>query len=174
MVKELIPQEVVEKRIFLIRGQKVIIDKDIAELYGVETKHLNRQVRRNLQRFPKEFMFRLNKKERDELVTICHRLSSLKHSSAMPLAFTEHGVAMLATILNSKRAVKMSIIIVKTFVKLRETISKHREIVLQLKFLQEKVDRHDKEIIAIFEVIQQLIEPPVEEKPKRRIGFHHG
>ncbi len=85
MVKELIPQEVVEQRIFLIRSQKVIIDKDIAELYGVETKYLNRQVKRNIQRFPKEFMFRLNKKERDELVTICHRLNSLKHSGAMPL-----------------------------------------------------------------------------------------
>jgi len=174
MNKELIPQDIVEQRIFLIRGQKVMIDRDIAALYGIETKHLNRQVKRNIQRFPKEFMFRLTKKEKDELVTICHRLRLIKHSSIPPLAFTEHGVAMLATVLSGKTAIRISIIIIKTFVKLRKTISEYRELSVKLQALQEKVDQHDEEIKTIFEAIRQLIEPPAENKPKRRIGFHQG
>jgi hypothetical protein len=91
-MKDLIPKETIEQRIFLIRNQKVMIDRDLAELYGVETKHLNRQVKRNIQRFPEEFMFQLTNKERNQLVTICHRFKTMKHSSSLPYAFTEHGV----------------------------------------------------------------------------------
>jgi len=93
-MKDLIPQETIEQRIFLIRNQKVMIDRDLAELYGVETKHLNRQVKRNIQRFPEEFMFQLTIEERNQLVTICHRFKTMKHSGSPPYAFTEHGVAM--------------------------------------------------------------------------------
>src|SRR3989338_11074066 len=117
-MRDLIPQETIEQRIFLIRHQKVMIDKDIAELYGVETKHLNRQVKRNIQRFPEEFMFQLNVEERNQLVSICHRFKTMKDSSSLPYAFTEHGVAMLASVLKSDRAVKISINIIKAFVKL--------------------------------------------------------
>src|SRR3989338_1078470 len=127
-MKTLVPQEIIQQRIFLIRGQKVMIDHDLAGLYGVETKYLNRQVRRNQERFPEEFMFRLTREETRELVTNCHRFESLKHSSYLPCAFTEHGVAMLASVLKSKRAVKISIHIVKTFVKLRQIISSHKEL----------------------------------------------
>ena len=96
-MKDLIPQQTIEQRIFLIRNQKVMIDRDLAELYGVETKHLNRQVKRNIQRFPEEFMFQLSTEERNQLVTICHRFKTMKHSSSLPYVFTEHGVIMIAT-----------------------------------------------------------------------------
>jgi len=169
-VKELIPHEVIENRIFSIRGQKVIVDRDLAELYGVETKYLNRQVRYNIQRFPDEFMFRLTKEEKDELVQICHRFDSMKHSTALPYVFTEHGVAMLSSVLNSKRAIRINIAIIKTFVKLREILSTHKELAHKLAELERKIDKHDKDIGLIFEAIRQLIEPPPE-KPKRLIGF---
>ena len=164
-----IPIQVIENKIFVIRGHKVMIDHDLAELYEVETKHLNRQVRRNKNRFPKEFMFQLNRQERDELVTICHRLVSLKHSSSLPYAFTEHGVLMLASVLNSDRAIKLSIFIVRTFIKLREFLTDYTEVESALKKLEHKVGKHDKEIQIIFEAIRKLMEPP--EKPKPKIGF---
>ena len=106
-MKTLIPHETIEQRIFLIRGHKVMIDRDLAELYGVETKHLNRQVRRNIQRFPKEFMLHLTTEEKNELVTNCHRFKTMKHSSVLPYAFTEYGVAMLASVLNSEKAIQV-------------------------------------------------------------------
>src|SRR3989338_1426686 len=127
-MKAIIPQETIEQRIFLIRNQKVIVDRDLAELYGVETKHLNRQVKRNIQRFPEEFMLQLTIEERNQLVTICHRFKTMKHSSSLPYVFTEHGVAMLSSVLKSDRAVKISINIIKTFVKLRQIISSHKEL----------------------------------------------
>ena len=114
MKHKLILQGAIEQRIFLIRGQRVMVDRDLAELYGVETKYLNRQVKRNKQRFPREFMFQLIPNERDELVTNWHRFESMKHSSVLPYAFTEHGVAMLASVLNSDIAVKISVTIIKT------------------------------------------------------------
>jgi len=170
-MNELIPQEMVEKRIFLIRSQKVMIDRDLAELYGVETKYLNRQVKNNIGRFPKEFMFRLTVKEKNELVTFCHRFETMKHSVSLPRAFTEHGVAMLASVLNNERAIKISIVIMKTFIKLREILSAHKELAHKLNELEKKVEGHDVEIQNIFQAIRQLMAPPPE-PPKRRIGFH--
>ncbi len=170
-MKELIPQEVIQQRIFLIRGRKVMIDRDLAELYGVETKYLNRQVKRNIKRFPKEFVFQLEEKEKSELVTICHRFETMKHSSALPYAFTEHGVAMLASVLNSERAIKASIHIIQTFVKLREMISTHKDLRRKLAELEKRIEGHDVKIQTIFRAIRQLMEPPPE-PPKRRIGFH--
>lgn len=170
MAKELIPREIVEQRIFLIRGQRVMVDRYLAELYGVETKYLNRQVKRNKQRFPKEFMFRLTGGEKDELVTNWHRFESMKHSSVLPYAFTEHGVAMLASVLNSDIAVKISITIIKTFVKLREVLSTHKELAYKLAELEHKIEKHDGDIQAIFEAIRRLMAPsPI--KPKPQIGF---
>jgi hypothetical protein len=169
-MKIIIPQEVIERKIFIIRGQKVMIDRDLAELYGVETKYLNRQVRRNKERFPEEFMFYLTAEERNELVTNWHRFAALKHSSSLPYAFTEHGVAMLASVLNSKQAIKISIYIIKTFVKLRQLISNHKELLVKFNELERLVVKHDMQIQEIVQTIKQLM--AVEEKPKRRIGFH--
>ena len=166
----LIKQESIENRILLIRGQRVMVDRDIAELYDVETKHLNRQVRRNIERFPREFTFKLSQREKDELVTNWHRFKSIKHTAAFPYAFTEHGVAMLATVLKSKRAVKISILIIKTFVRLKKFIVTHKGLARKLKQLESKIKEHDGEIQSIFEAIHQLISSP--EKSKRRIGFY--
>lgn len=169
-MNKLIPAEVIEQRIFLIRGRKVMLDSDLAELFGVKTKHLNRQVKRNIQRFPEEFMFQLTKKEKDELVPIWHQFKKMKHSYILPYAFTEHGVAMLASVLNSERAIKISIIIIKTFVKLREIISTHKKLAYKLNELERRIEKHDGAIHDIFEAIRRLMAVP--EEPKRRIGFH--
>ncbi|GMQ23685.1 hypothetical protein Aoki45_03670 [Algoriphagus sp. oki45] len=112
----------IENRIFLIRGNQVMIDRDLAELYGVETKVLNQAVKRNLDRFPEEFRFQINKLEKDELVTKCDRFQSLKHSSSNPFAFTEQGIAMLSAVLRSEIAVKVSIQIIKAFVAMRKLV----------------------------------------------------
>lgn len=159
----------VESKIFLIRSQRVMVDRDLAELYGVATKVLNQAVNRNEERFP-DFMFRLSEEETKELVTNCDRFKSLKHSTVRPRVFTEHGVAMLASVLKSERAVKISIHIVKTFIRLREFINTHKELAQKMKELEEKVGKHDKEITAIVEIIKRLISEP--EKPKGKIGFH--
>lgn len=147
-----------------------MIDRDLARLYGVETKYLNRQVRRNIERFPEEFMFNLTREEKDELVTICHRFKTMKHSSTLPYAFTEHGVAMLASVLKSEKAVKISIVIIKAFVRLRRFLATHKELAHKLSELERKIAKHDEDIQAIFYAIKQLMTPP--EKPKRKIGFH--
>ena len=171
-MKAIIPQETIEQRIFLIRNQKVMVDRDLAELYGVETKHLNRQVKRNIQRFPEEFMLQLTIEERNQLVTICHRFKTMKHSSSLPYVFTEHGVAMLASVLKSDRAVKISINIIKAFVKLREMLSTHKELAHKLAQLERKIEKHDDEIKLIFDAIRQLMTPP--EPKSKRIGFLRG
>ena len=116
----IIQLDMIESKILLIRGKKVMLDRDLAELYGVETKNLNRQVKRNKERFPVEFMFQLTKEEKNELVTNWHRFNSLKHSTSLPHAFTEHGTVMLASVLNSQRAIETSILVVQAFIKLRE------------------------------------------------------
>lgn len=169
-MKEIVPMERIESKIFVFRGQRVMIDRDLAELYGVETKHLNRQVRRNRPRFPAEFMFQLTATEKHELVTNWHRFSRLKHSSSLPLAFTEHGVAMLATVLKSDPAVKISILIIKAFVKLRAHLDLHKALGTTIKQLEHKVGRHDVEIGLIIRAIQKMIS--FEKKPKNKIGFN--
>ena len=160
-MKKGIASDVIEQRIFLIRGHRVMIDRDLAELYGVETKYLNRQVKRNIQRFPGEFMFRLTKRERDELVTNWHRFQTMKHSSSLPFVFGEHGVAMLSSVLKSETAVKINILIIKAFIKLRETIVAHKEFFYRLQSLEERAGRHDEEIQAIFDAIRKLTCLPV-------------
>ncbi len=171
--KNIVPNQAIESKIFLIRGRKVMVDRDLAELYEVETKYLNRQVRRNLERFPEEFMFQLNQEESAELVTNCHRFKTMKHSSVFPLAFTEHGVAMLASVLKSKRAIKISIHIINTFVNLRRWTATHQKLAYQLGELAKRVDMHDREIRHVMKFIQELISSEEQpEPPKRRIGFH--
>ena len=162
--------EGIQDRIFIIRGEKVMLDRDLAVLYGVETKYLNRQVRRNKLRFPEEFVFQLTKTEKQELVTNCHRFESLKHSVALPYAFTEHGVAMLASVLNSRKAIKASIYVIKVFIALRKWVSTQKEISTKLDVLERKVEKHDSEIQSILEAIRRLVAEP-EPPPRRRIGF---
>jgi len=164
-----ISEEIIEERTFHMRGRRVMIDRDLAEFYGVETKYLNRQVKRNAERFPKEFMIRLTAAEKAELVTNWHRFRSLKHSKTNPHAFTENGVAMLASVLNSKRAVRVSIYIVKTFIKFRELISENREILYKLRALEDRTDKHDVEIKKLFDSLRHLVSAPASQT--RRLGF---
>lgn len=165
-MNDLIPQEIIEQRIFLIRNQKVMIDRDLADLYGVETKHLNRQVKRNKLRFPEEFMFQLTPVERNQRVTICHRFKTMKHSSASPYAFTEHGVAMLASVLNSKQAITVNIQIMRTFIRLREMLATHKELKQKIEEMEKKYDAQFK---IVFDAICQIMAPP--ETKENKIGF---
>ena len=169
-MKALVVEELIEKRIFLIRNHKVMLDRDLAGLYGVSTKVLNQAVKRNKKRFPSDFMFKLTKPEKDELVTICDRFKTLKHSSVSPHAFSEQGVAMLSSVLNSERAIQVNIAIMRVFVKMREIVSTHKELAHKLSLLERKMEKHDAEIRTIFEAMRQLMILP--EKPKRKIGFH--
>jgi len=167
--KEIIPVERIESKILLIRGQKVMLDRDLAELYGVPTKVLNQAVKRNNERFPTNFMFVLTKSEKDELVTNCDRFNSLKHSTVLPFAFTEYGALMLASVLNSPRAIEAGIYVVRAFVHLKEMLLSHKELAQKLKELEYKIETHDEQITAIFEAINQLLAPPP--ATKRKIGF---
>jgi hypothetical protein len=167
----LVPQEIIEKKIFLIRGKKVMLDRDLAQMYGVATKVLNQAVKRNMKRFPVEFMFQINYEEKNELVTNCDRLVSLKHSASLSYVFTEPGVAMLSSVLNSEAAINVNVQIIKTFVRLREIIFTHKELVNKLDKLEKRLDKKDEEVQVIFEAIHNLMEPPYG-KRKRKIGFH--
>ena len=169
-MSELVPHEVIENKIFLIRGLKVMLDKELALLYNVDTRALNRAVRRNLDRFPPDFMFQLTKKEFENLM--CHfGTSSWGGTRKLPRAFTEQGIAMLSGILTSKRAIQVNIIIMRAFVKLREILSTHKELAHKLRELEGKFEKHDAEIVMIFDAIRQLMAPPPE-PPKPKIGFH--
>ena len=168
---ELVPLERIENRILVIRGCKVLLDRDLADLYEVPTKRLNEQVKRNLERFPEDFMFQLDRHEQRELVANCDRFARLKHSTALPYAFTEHGAIMAASVLNSSRAVEASIFVVRAFVRLRQMLASHKELARKLEQLERKLATHDTQILALIEAIRQLASPPKPQK-RRRIGFH--
>ena len=168
-MNELIPVERIESRIYVIRDQRVMIDRDLAELYGVSTKALNQAVRRNEKRFPSDFVFQLNNKEKIELVTNCDRFKLLRHSSSSPYAFTEQGVAMLSSVLNSDKAIEVNVLIMRAFVKLRQVLSANKDLTYLFRKLKGKVDRHDAEIGQIIKAIEQMI--AYEKKPKPKIGF---
>ena len=168
---ELIPLEVIEYRIFFIRSQKVMLDKDLAELYAVQTRDLNKAVKRNLDRFPQDFMFQLTNEEFQSLM-FHFGTSNRGGTRKLPYAFTEQGVAMLSGILQSQRAVHVNIAIMRAFVKLREILGTHKDLAHKLEELERKLGNHDRQIQSIFEAIRQLMTPP--EKPKRPIGFGVG
>jgi hypothetical protein len=164
----LIPVERIERAILSIRGEKVMLDSDLAELYGVETKRLNEQVRRNLSRFPPDFMFQLTAEEAETL------RSQIATSNAgrggrryLPYAFTEHGALMLANVLNSERAAQTSVQVVRAFVRLRQLLASNAELARKLAALENKYDAQFK---VVFDAIRQLMSPPA--RPKREIGFH--
>jgi hypothetical protein len=165
-MNNLIPIERIEKQIFYIRKQKVMIDSDLASLYEVKTKRLNEQVKRNRGRFPENFMFQLNKDEKNEVVANCDHLENLKYSPALPYAFTEHGVVMLASVLNSEVAISVSIQIVNTFINLRTIALNHKELMTKINSMEKKYDHQFK---VIFNAIRGMMEPP--ENKNKKIGF---
>jgi phage regulator Rha-like protein len=167
--KSVIAAERIEKSILLIRGQKVMLDRDLAELYGVETKQLKRAVRRNIDRFPSDFMFELTKEEYHSLRYQFGTLERGAHSKYLPMAFTEQGVAMLSSVLNSKRAIEVNIAIMRVFVRLREMLAAHKELARKLAELEQHLESHDQQIQTIFEAIRQLMTPP--DTRRKRIGF---
>jgi hypothetical protein len=158
--------ESIPQRILTIRGHRVMIDADLAEVYGVSTKALNQAVKRNANRFPVDFAFRLTAEEKAELVTICDRFLRLKHSTASPLAFTEHGVIMAANVMNSQRAIEGSVQVVRVFVKMREVMASHGKLSQRLSTLESKYDAHFR---VVFDAIRALMTPT--KTPRRRIGF---
>jgi hypothetical protein len=163
----LVPIERIERSIILVRGEKVMLDLDLASIYGVTTKRLNEQVKRNVTRFPSDFMFQLTETEKTEVVANCDRLARLKFSPHLPYAFTEHGALMLANVLNSERAAQTSVQVVRAFMKLRQMLATNAELARKLAAMEKKYDAQFK---VVFDAIRQLMSPP--EKPKREIGFH--
>ena len=160
-----------DRRIIDVRGAKVLLDTDLAELYAVSTKALNQAVKRNRQKFPPDFMFRLTKGEKDEVVTNCDHLQRLRFSYNLPLAFTEHGALMAANVLNSPNAVAMSVYIIRAFLKLRETLAANQAILKRLAEIDKTLLQHDSALRDIYRELQPLLQPPPE-LPRRRIGFN--
>jgi hypothetical protein len=161
----------IEQRILLIRGQRVLLDADLAMLYGVPTRVLNQAVRRNSKRFPEDFMFKLTQPEKNEVITICDHLKQLRYAKALPNAFTEHGAIMAASVLNTQRAIEVSVFVVRAFVKLREILSTHKDLAHKLAVLERKLQSHDESIRSLVMAIRQLMRPSEPETPKKRIGF---
>jgi len=176
-MKEIVPIEKIERKIYVVRGRKVMLDSDLAELYGVPVKVLNQAVKRNSERFPEDFMFRLTKKEydflRSQIVTL--KTGRGKHRKFLPNVFTEQGVAMLSSVLRSERAIKVNIAIMRAFVRVRRILSSHKELAKKLAQLEKKLTNHDgklekldETVGGILTIIQELIEPTTQ---RERIGF---
>ncbi len=175
---KIIPDETIIRKIYLLRGQKVLLDADLAVLYEIETKQLKRQVRRNIERFPEDFMFELNPNEYNSLRSQFGTLNRGTHSKYLPFAFTEQGVAMLSGVINSPKAIEMNIAIMRAFVETRKLIHSNKEIAEQIKLLFEKISEHDVQLGAIYDAIESLMDEKSEEEAKKidwaereRIGF---
>ena len=164
-MSNIIPQESIETKIIFIRGKKVMLDRDLAQLYGVTTSNLNKAVRRNIERFPEDFMFQLSKEEFENL-KFHFGTSSWGGTRKLPHAFTENGVAMLSSVLNSDRAIKVNIQIMRTFTRLREMLMTHKDLKKKIEAMEEKYDYQFK---IVFDAIKELLEQPI--KTKKKIGF---
>jgi hypothetical protein len=170
----ILPEELILQKIFNLRGKKVMIDSDLANLYSVSTKRLNEQVKRNIKRFPDDFMFQLTIKEKQQVVANCDHLEKIRFSPYLPFVFTEHGTVMLASVLNSDKAIMVNIQIVRVFAKMRYLLEKHSEILRKIEKLQLNEVKQDQQIQLIFEYIKQLEETKQEEKKykeRKRIGY---
>jgi hypothetical protein len=167
---ELVAPPQIEHALLLIRGQRVMLDRDLAAMYGVTTSNLNKAVKRNLSRFPADFMFQLTADEAEALRFQIGILKKGLHFKYLPFVFTQEGVAMLSGVLRSPRAEQVNIAIMRAFVRLRETLSLHKELAHKLAELERKIENHDENIRTLFEAIQQLMTPP--EEPHKEIGFH--
>jgi len=170
MSKETIPVARITRLILFFQKQKVLPDSDLASLYGVTTGNLNKAVKRNAQRFPSDFMFRLTAEEAEDLIFQIGRSKKRGGRRHRPYAFTEQGIAMLSSVLNSERAITINVAIMRTFVRLRQMLDTNRELAQRFSELEQRVGKHDEEIAAILEAIRQLMVPL--EKPRREIGFH--
>jgi hypothetical protein len=169
--KAIVPVERIERLIYLIRGQKVMLDSDLAEIYGMPTHRLNERVQRNLGRFPSDFAFQLTRQEFAALISqIAISKKGRGGRRKLPWVFTEHGAIMLASVLNSPVAVQASVRVVRAFVRLREMLASNRELAQKLAELERKFEGHDDAIRSLFEAIRQLLSPP--EPKRRKIGFH--
>jgi len=170
----IVPEDAIISKIYLVRGKKIMVDKDLAELYEVKAFRLREQVKRNMQRFPENFMFRLTEVETDYMVSQ-NAIPSKQHLGGhLPYAFTEHGVLMLANVLRSERAMNMSIRIIEVFVRVREMLLTHKDILLKLEKIEQTLLRHDDKILLIFEYLKQLEQvkqQELERKERKRIGF---
>ena len=177
--------EVIATRIYMIRGQRVMLDKDLAKLYGVSVKRLNEQVKRNIKRFPQDFMFLLTRQEVSNLksqiatssseISMPQKVTDWGGVRKLPFVFTEQGVAMLSSVLNSERSIQVNIMIMRAFVKLKELLLTHKDLADKIAELEKKYDTHDDQIQLIFEAIKKLLEPvqPQQPAPKKPpIGFH--
>ena len=165
-----IQPERIEEAILLVRGQRVMLDRDLAALYGVETKNLNKAVRRNAERFPADFMFQLTAEEAESLRFQFGTLKRGQHSKYLPQVFTQEGVAMLSSVLRSPRAIQVNIAIMRVFVRLREASAMHKELAQKLTDLERKIESHDDGIRNLFDALRCLTTAPA--KPRRGIGFH--
>jgi hypothetical protein len=169
-----IAEEIIISKIYNIRGKQVMLASDLSELYQVETKVLNQQVKRNIGKFPDRYMFKLTKEEYDRLRSQNVTLKRGQHPKYLPYAFTEHGVLMLSSVLNSERAEKVNILIIDTFIRLREILFLHKDMANQLEKFRNKLDEHDNQIMLIFEYLKQLEQSKQEKtsfKTRKRIGF---
>ncbi len=166
--------EFVSEIILELRGQRLILDRDLAALYGVTTKAFNQAVKRNEARFPSDFRVQLTESEKNELVTKCDRFNSLKHSAALPYAFTEHGALMAANILKSGKAHEMSIHIVRAFVRLRQMSISGSQLTQKMAEVEQRLNRHDANLEALTQAIEYLLEQPEENSSRRTIGFNIG
>ncbi len=175
-IQPIIPDEIVMNKIYFVRGQKVMLDNDLADLYEVETRRLNEQVKRNIDRFPEDFMFQLTKEEFENLKSQI-ATSSWGGRRKLPYAFTEHGVLMLSSVLNSERSIKVNIQIMRIYTRIRHMLLTHKDILLKLEKMEQKLSGHDKKILLIFEYIKQFEETKQQELEQRNrpgIGYKSG
>lgn len=164
----IIPEEKIDRSILLIRGQKVMLDADLAVIYGLKTSRLNEQVKRNKDRFPNDFMFQLSNDEKAEVIANCDHLEKLKFSKTNPYAFTEHGTIMLASVLNTPTAIQASVLIVRAFVKLKEILSANKDLERKLFDLESK---YDKQFAMVFQAIRELMHQETAAKERPKIGY---
>jgi sporulation-control protein spo0M len=164
----IIPGEKIDRAILLIRGHKVMLDTDLADIYGLKTSRLNEQVKRNADRFPEDFMFQLTDYEKEEVIANCDHLVKIKFSRTNPYAFTEHGAIMLASVLNTQAAIQASVLIVRAFIKLREILSAHKELAIKLSDLEVK---YEKQFKVVFKVLRELMQKETALKERPRIGY---
>ncbi|OFZ22016.1 MAG: hypothetical protein A2X94_16305 [Bdellovibrionales bacterium GWB1_55_8] len=167
---DLLPREVIERRILLIRGQKVLLDAYLAQLYGVETRALNQAVHRNLERFPDDFMFQLSEEEKRQVITICDNLPRLKYAPNPPFAFTEYGAVMAASVLNSARAIQVSVYVVRVFIRLRQLLAENSTLAEKMRILEQKLEKQDTAIQSLALALRGLTAPTLPTK-RRRIGI---
>jgi hypothetical protein len=164
-----ISDDLIMRKIIKIRGQKVMVSSDLADLFGVTTKRLNEQVRRNIERFPKHFMFQITEEEKEKVVANCDHLENLKYSPYLPYVFTEHGTIMLANVLNSQRAILVSIKIIEIFISMREYIMNYSELQIKMELLEKQVGKQDQNIALVFKYLKKFID--LQERPRKQIGY---